>query len=284
MRCCRRPSGIAVLSRRLGLLMVLVFACGCAPKPRPTTAKVRRDPNLLVVYTACAVAPTVEAARAEFLTQNPGKLVDVVADEPVKLARRVNDGAVPDIFVCPGTAEIGTLEAEGLLDSGSQRAFGELRVVIMVPKGNPAAIHEPDDLLDPAAKIITMATPGLTSPGTDAKRELQRLRLWTRLQDRLLLCETPLAALKEVAAGKASAALLYDPCIRLAIKDGVPPDSVEAVSTLTVEGERGTRIYALLHKESPNSLLAQRFFRALASQEKGAPAPTTSSGGSARGK
>jgi len=284
MSCCCRPSGIAVLSRRLGLLMVLVFACGCAPKPGPGKAKVNRDPNLLVVYTACAVAPMVEAARAQFLTENPGKLVDVVADEPVKLARRVNDGAVPDIFVCPGTAEIGTLEAEGLLDTGSQRAFGELRVVIVVPKGNPAAIHEPEDLLDPAVNIITMATPGPTSPGTDAKRELERLRLWAKLQDKLLLCETPLAALKEVAARKASAALLYDPCIRLAIEDGVPPDSVEAVSTLTVEGERGTRIYALLHKESPNSLLAQRFFKALSSQEHTAPAPAAATGESAAGR
>jgi hypothetical protein len=59
---------------------------------------------------------------------------------------------------------------------------------------------------------------------------------------------------------------------------------VEAVSTLTVEGERGTRIYALLHKESPNSLLAQRFFKALSSQEHTAPAPAAATGESAAGR
>ncbi|MFB3882170.1 MAG: molybdate ABC transporter substrate-binding protein [Armatimonadota bacterium] len=278
MKQYRGSPTITAFLRRSALLLFATLTCGCAPKPAPTVPKVNRDPNLLVVYTACAVSPMVEAARSQFLAENSGKSVDVVSGEPVKLAQRVVDGAVPDVFVCPGTAEIGNLEAEGLLDRDSRRVFGELEVVIVVPKGNPAAVREPDDLLSRATKIIVIATPGVTSAGTDAKRELERLKLWSRLQDRLLLRESPLAALREVAARKASAALLYDPCIRLDVRDGAPRDSVEMVSTLSAEGERGTRICAELHKRSPNPLLAQRFLRVLESQGQTVPAQSPAEG------
>jgi ABC-type molybdate transport system substrate-binding protein len=275
MTPCRQPFGIAVVLRRLIPLLGLAAVCGCAEKPEPGQPKVNRDPNLLVIYSACAVAPTVNAARTRFMSENSGKSVEVVTDEPAKLAERVSSGAVPDVFVSIGATEIGALAGEGLLDGSSQQGFGELKVVIMVPKGNPAGIHEPDDLLDPKVKTIAIPAPGLTSAGSDAKRELERLRLWSKLQDKLSFRESPLAVLKEVSESKVTAALLYDPCIRLTAGDGIKPDSVEPASTLTAEGERGTHIHAVLHKQSPNALLAQRFLRTLSAQEHATTEPAT---------
>ena len=250
---------------RLAAALLLVVLAGCADKSEPGKRKIKRDPNLLVVYAACALAPTVDSARTTFLAQNSGKLVDVVVDEPEKLAGKIRSGEVPDIVVCPGDAEIGALENDGLLDSTSRQAFGDLHLVIMVPKGNPGQIHRPEDLLDPKVRTVAVSTPGLTSPGSDAKREMDRLKLWSKLQDKLSYSESPSAAMKAVSQSKADAALLYDLCLWV-----MPPESgVEPACTLTPDGERGMRIYAVVHKQSPNALLAQRFLRALVA----APAP-----------
>jgi len=267
---------------RLIAALALVIAAGCASKPEPGKAKVNRDPNLLVIYGACSLKPTLESAQAEFSTRNSGKSVDLDLDEPAKLAKRIESGAVPDIVVFLGDAEIGALEGEGLLDSASRQAFGAMRVAIMVPKGNPAQIRQPEDLRNRRVKTIAIPTPGLTSAGTDAKRELERRRLWANLQERMSFKPTPLEALRAVSKGEADAAVLYEPCLRLAVGGDIAADSVEVASVLTSQGEREARIYAVEHKDSPNRLLSQRFFSVLSDQQHAAPAPVASSSSSQR--
>ena len=267
---------------RLIAALVLVIAAGCASKPEPGKPKVNRDPNLLVIYGACGLKPTLESAQAEFSTRNSGKSVDLDLDEPAKLAKRIESGAVPDIVIFPGDAEIGALEGEGLLDGASRQAFGAMRVAIIVPRGNPAQILQPDDLLNQRVKTIAIPTPGLTSAGTDAKRELERRKLWARLQERMSFKPTPLEALRAVSKSEVDAAVLYDPCLRLGVGGDIAADSVEVVSVLTAQGEREARIYAVEHKDSPNRLLAQRFFNVLSDQQHAAPAPVASGSSSQR--
>lgn len=257
--------------------LLLVAAAGCAGKPEPGKGRVNRDPNLLVIYAACGLKPTLESAQAEFSARNSGKSVDLDFDEPAKLAERIESGAVPDIVVFPGEAEIQALEAQGLLDGASRRAFGAMRLAIVVPKGNPAQVREPGDLLSRRVKTIAIAVPGLTSVGTGAKRELERRKLWARLQEKLSFRPTPLETLKAVSEGQADAAVLYQPCLRLSLGEGIAADAVESVSVLTGEGEREARIYAVEHRESPNRLLAQRFFSVLSDQQHAAPAPVADS-------
>ena len=267
---------------RLIAALALVIVAGCASKPEPGKAKVNRDPNLLVIYAACSLKPTLDSAQAEFSARNSGKSVDLAFDEPAKLAKRIESGAVPDIVVFPGEAELRALEADGLLDGASRQAFGAMRVAIMVPKGNPVQIREPRDLLNQRVKTIAIAVPGLTSAGTGAKRELERKKLWARLQEKLSFKPTPLEALKAVSKGQADAAVLYEPCLRLAMGGDIPADSVEVVSVLTAEGEREERFFAVEHKDSPNRLLSQRFFSVLSDQQHAAPAPVASSSSSQR--
>jgi ABC-type molybdate transport system substrate-binding protein len=257
--------------------LAIITIMGCAQKPEPGQPKVRRDPNLLVVYAACSLQPAVEAAKTQFISQNAGKSADLVIDEPAKLVERVRGGAVPDIVIVPGEVEIGALVSDGFLDGASREAFGGMRVVIMVPRGNPGNVHQPDSLLGSSVRTIAIPTPGLTSAGSDAKRELERAKLWSRLQDKLSFTPTPLAALQAVSKRKVDAAVLYDPCIRLKVGNDVPADSVEPISTLTPESERGTRVYAIQHKQSPNALLARRFLTVLAAQEQATPAPAAGS-------
>jgi molybdate transport system substrate-binding protein len=258
---------------RLTAALLLVVAAGCASKPEPGKARVKRDPNLLVIYAACSLKPTLESAQAEFSARNSGKSVDLDFDEPAKLAKRIESGAVPDIVVFPGEAEIRALEAEGLLDGASRQAFGTMRLAIMVPKGNPAHIRQPQDLLNQRVKTIAIGVPGLTSVGTGAKSELERRKLWARLQEKLSYKPTPLETLKALSKGQADAAVLFEPCLRLGVGGDIAADSVEVVSVLTAEGEREERIFAVEHRESPNRLLAQRFFSVLSDQQHAAPAP-----------
>ncbi len=267
----------------------LALLAGCAEESAPTARPIARDPNLLVVYCACALRPAVEAARDRYLSANAGKSVELTADEPLELQRRVKDGEVPDIFVCPGEAEIGELEREGYLDRGSRQSMGGLGLALIVPRGNPARVRGPQDLRGERVKSIAVPTPGMTSPGAAAKNELERAGLWDKLQDRITVKQTALEVLEAVRAGQVDAAVVYEPCLRLNMSErpesisGEPAEaaevpaevaetsapSVEIVSLLTAGGTALTRICAAAHKRSPNALPAQRFMRTLAATIEG---------------
>ncbi len=245
--------------------LIVFFLAGCSGPAGPSAKKVKRDPNLLLIYTACSLAPTVEAARDQFVAANAGKSVEIQTADPQALMKRIEEGEVPDILVCVGDAEIGMMERAGYLDGGSRTAIGALRLAIAVPRGNPAQISTPSDLASDRIRTIAMSTPGVTSLGANGKHELERSGLWDKIQAKLLLQETADSALEKLAKGEVQAAIIYDPCPRLAASEG-PGKALEIACSLSTAEEPVSRAYAVVHKRSPNALLAQRLLRILAEQ------------------
>jgi len=258
-----RSPGRTVLLALLGV----VWASGCARERARGPEGVSRDPNVLLAYVACSLVPAVEVARDRFQAENAGKSIRIEGDEPFKLVGRLEKGEVPDLLISPGEAEIGVLEREGLLDRGTREPIGSMGLAIAVPAASPIDIRSYRDLTSRRLKSVTMSPPGITSLGTDGKQALERAGLWAKLQNKLVLQKTPLAALKLLAKGDADAGIIYDPCPRLALRDEIPPDSVKLAARLPMGEGRVARVYAVVHKRSPNALLAQRFLRLLASEE-----------------
>ncbi len=257
------------------VLCALVWLSGCAREGGRTSEGVRRDPNLLLAFVACSLVPAMELASDRFQTENPDKKVEIQGGEPVNLVARIEKGEVPDLLLLPGEAEIGVLEREGFLDRATREELATLGLAIAVPAASSLTIASHQDLTSRRVKSLTMSTPGITSLGTDGKRALEHTRIWNRLQDKLALQKTPLAALKLLAQGNADACIIYDPCPRLALpvlgaaegKDEIPPDSVRVAAEMPLGEGKTARVYAELHKRSPNALLAQRLLRLLASEE-----------------
>ncbi|MCJ7751847.1 MAG: substrate-binding domain-containing protein [Armatimonadetes bacterium] len=260
----------------------LALLTGCGEPAAPSAKPIARDPNLLVVYSACGLLPAVEAARDEFLAASPGKKVEITAGEPLELLARVQSGEVPDVFVCLGEAEIGELERQGHLDRGSRQTMGALGLVIAVPRGNPARVHSLKDLTAERVQRIAISIPGMTSPGSAAESELHRAGIWQSLQEKITVKQTALEVLQAVSKGEVDAALIYDPCLRRTVPEAPAVESeeapetaesatdpVEVVSPATLDETPVTHIYASLHKRSPNGLLAQRFLRDLTAEIDG---------------
>ncbi len=267
-RVCGRPfsSLIRAGCLALGLAAAAVGLGGCAEEAGAPEQRVRRDPNVVLTYAACGLGPAVEAARARFEAENPGKSVEIEVGEPRELVERIREGAVPDLVVLVGDAELARLEREGFLDRTARQQLARYRLAIVAPAGNPADVESAQDLLSARVRAITIAIPGLTSSGTHAKAALERLGVWSGIQAKLTLRETPLEALRAVAAGDAEAAVVYDPCPALWVGAGVAPEAV-AVAVVLPTDQRGVAVHVGVHRRSPSALLAQRFMRTLASEQ-----------------
>jgi len=219
---------------------------------------------VVVVYAACALRPTVEAAAERFEVARAGKSVEIKIGAPGELVELIEGGHVPDLLICIGDAEIGMLEREGLIARAPVEAPMDFRLVIAVPaEVESLRIRSHRDLVSPEVQTVAMPSPGITSLGSDAAEALKRLEVWDELQERLKITGTPLEALELAAAGEVDAVIIYQPCPALALATRLSPDSIVVVSPLDPDSERHTSIHAGVHKSSPNAPLAKVFLRYL---------------------
>jgi molybdate transport system substrate-binding protein len=252
-----RASRIFILA-----LLGAALPSGCGREQTPSLLPtVHRDPNVLVAYVACSLVPAMEVARAQFESEYKGKSVTIDSAQPSELMDRIRSGAIPDVFVCPSDAEIGVLEREGFLDRKTRQPIASLRLAIALPADSSADISSYRDLASSQVTSITMSTFGITSLGTDAKQALERAGVWSEIQHKLILQATPLDAVKLVAEGEADATFVYDPCCLLQTDSEIPFDSLRIVSPEDADAERSRHVLIVVHKRSPNLLLAQRFIR-----------------------
>ena len=280
---CEAQRGEVPLTARSAQPLVLVvlftlaaaLAGGCGRRTPTGPGGVNRDPNTLLTYVCCGFVPAIEEAKVQFEAENTGKSLSIDGDEPQALVERIRSGAVPDVLIFPGDAEIGVLEREGFLDRGSRQPIGSLCLAIAVRADDPIAINGYADLVSDAVGSIIMSTPGMTSLGTDGKHVLERAGVWPEIQGKLSLQTSPLAALQQVVEGQADAAIVYDPCFALNRPDVIPPGSLRFVVPPTTDEERPVGVYVIVHKRSPNALLAQRLIRLLTSRELEPHPPAT---------
>ncbi len=255
---------------RNGLIWALLGVAlvgGCARDSTDPNAPVSRDPNVIVAYVACGIAPAIQIAKESFEAANTGKSVRMEVGQPPELVARIEQGAVPDIIICPGDSEIGMLERARLLDPAAGATIGYCRVAIATPTARPVSLSHPEDLAGDEVESIAMATPGINSIGTDGKHALERIGVWDRVQNKLVLFSTPLEAVTAVAEGEADVGIIFDPCPVLQLPDLVPPDSVTVVATLSPGEQRSVKIRLGVHRRSPNQLLVRRFVEVINSEE-----------------
>jgi len=250
------------------LVGVAVLAAGCARPNTPTAGRqpAPGDPNVLTVYVACAFVPAVEAIGAKFEAANAGKSVKVEGGEPDALVKKIQGGAIPDVFILLGQVEFGLLEREGFMDASLRKGVGAFRAVLATPASKPA-VGDASALSSGAVKSIVMPIAGVTSLGSEAEHSLTRLGVWSKIQSKLVLRLQQSDAMAALVKGEADVGVMYDPCPYLKLEGKAPAGSVKPGPALNQSSARATQLEMGIHKKSPRIGLAKRFIGFMSSDE-----------------
>lgn len=226
------------------LVVIAVIAAsivgGCRQAATPTGAgPVTSAPSAAVnVYIPCGIIIPMKAALDAFKQAHPELAVQPTFDNPLALERKVmKERKLCDVYVASGPLEVNQLVEKGLADKSSLVRFGQLELVVLVPKANPARIKVIEDIVN--ASTIACPDPKYNSLGDVAKRALQKLGLWEKLNKKLVLTEFAIDAYKLVVSGRADAGIAYRSCPlesnptkleagKVRIACSFPPDSYPA--------------------------------------------------------
>lgn len=199
---------------RIALLVACLALVGCGGSNPPLKGDVQKQPpaeaKLAAPIVFSVAASTKEAAEelgAAFKSQS-GTEVQVNPGPSSNLAKRILAGAPADLFLSANRQWADAVTDENLgLDS---RPLLTNKLVLVVPKGNPAKVKTPEDLLLPDVKQVALA--GETVPaGQYAQQALTKLDLYEKLQEtkKVARGQDVRAALAYVERGEAEAGIVY---------------------------------------------------------------------------
>lgn len=108
--------------------------------------------TVLTVYAAASLTGPLSDMGKAFQAANPGTRVVSNFAGSQELRTAIEQGAKADVFASADTANMNELKALGLV-VGETPVFAANRLVVIVPKSNPAGIKELHDLARPNVKL-----------------------------------------------------------------------------------------------------------------------------------
>jgi molybdate transport system substrate-binding protein len=192
---------VAGLALFISLLAAPLAACAGSAAATPSVT--------LAVFAAASLKDAFAHEAAKFHAVYPADALQFNLGGSNTLEAQLAQGAPGDVFASADTANMDKARSAGLLASGGARPFARNRLVVIVPRANPAHITTLADLARPGLKI-DVAAPAVPA----GKYTLQAL-------------------------GKLGASSDYGPAYALAVKANFisQEDNVTAVVTKVALGE-----------------------------------------------
>jgi molybdate transport system substrate-binding protein len=107
----------------------------------------------LTVFAAASLSEVFTEIGRQFEREHPGVAVRFNFAGSQQLAAQIGQGARADLFAAADERTMAALEEQAGLEGGS-RVFARNRLIVIVPRSNPARIHRLEDLAHRGIKLV----------------------------------------------------------------------------------------------------------------------------------
>jgi molybdenum ABC transporter, periplasmic molybdate-binding protein len=200
-----RPEGSG-RARALRSLFVLALVGVLIARASETT---QADQVELLVSGAISLRESLQEIGAAFERRHPSVKTLFNFGASGVLQQQLERGAPVDVFVSAASAQMDDLQAKDLIVATTRGTLAENSLVLIGPTHPGLDLASFDDLTKPEVKRIALGNPRTVPAGVYAQELLTALRLWDRLQPKLILTENVRQALVYVIRGEVEAAVVY---------------------------------------------------------------------------
>ncbi len=231
---------------RLFLLLVATAFAGCN---RGAEAPKANEP--VVAFVAASTNDAVQEIAKAFTTEKKIE-VKINADDSSKLATQITLDAPAHVFLSANEKWAEFVKEKGYAQ-GTTLLLGN-SLVIVTPKGNPAAVTKADDLTKASVKRVAVAGPTVPA-GIYARVALKKLKLWDALDadKKIVAGDNVRVTLTYVERGEAEAGIVY-------ATDALISEKVENVYTFAADTHEPIRYPLVLLKSGQSSASARAFY------------------------
>ncbi len=118
-----------------------------------------------------------------------------------QLTTQIENSGPFDVFLAADAEHVDKLVHEGLLLPGSDAVYAIGVLALWIPPSSQAHVSKIEDLADRDVRVIALANPKLAPYGAAAVETLQHLKLWDRVQAKIVYAEN-ISMAKQFGASK----------------------------------------------------------------------------------
>lgn len=246
----KRRQILAFLSAAVATCLIAVSLPFVAPSPVVAQSNVN-----LLVSAAASLKEALEEIKPLYQQSKPNVNISYNFGASGALQQQIEQGAPADVFISAAKRQVDALEQKGLLLPGTRAILAKNRLVLVVPK-NKTDITSFYNLKKDSVKRIAIGEPRSVPAGQYAKQVLEKLKLFSAINSKLVYANNVRQVLAVVESGNADAGLVY-------ATDAKISDKVKVVVAAD-ETYHSPIIYPLaVLKRSKNSEAAKDFTRFL---------------------
>jgi molybdate transport system substrate-binding protein len=234
----------------------IIAAAGCI-----SNAPVAESKPAVTVLIAASTADAVKEIAQQF-TEKTGQQVVLSPGASNALAQQILSGAPADVFLSAAQSWADEIEKAGL--AVDQRPLLRNALVLVVPKGNPANVQSPADLLQDAVERVALAGENVPA-GKYADQALKSLDLGEKLAaaGKIVRGSDVRATLNYIERGEVEAGIVYS-------TDAIASTQVKVVHTFD-ESLHDKVVYpVVLIRQKNSSAPGKEFFDYLISPDAAA--------------
>lgn len=164
----------------LVLLLTLLLPPSCQHRPTQTSQADRE----ILVAAAANLTDAFEELGPQF-TRQTGIRVIFSFGGTADLARQIENGAPFDVFAAADYAHVEALE-RGFLTPGTVALYARGKLVVWLPSESHVKIERIEDLTRPDVERIAIAKPDLAPYGQAAIETLRSLRIWDKVEPKVV--------------------------------------------------------------------------------------------------
>jgi len=169
------------------------------------------------------------------------------------LQKQIEGGAPVDVFASAGEKQMNELESKGLIIQETRHDFARNALVLVIPSDSQLNVRSFNDLANPNLKRLAIGNPKTVPAGQYTRQLLSNVKLWEKLQSKLILAEDVRQVLDYVARGDVDAGVVY-------ASDVVIAKGKVAVAARAPEGLHDPILYPIaMIKDSRESQSARGF-------------------------
>jgi molybdate transport system substrate-binding protein len=125
------------------------------------------------------------------------------------LQKQIESGAPVDVFASAADKQMDSLQSQGLILPETRRHFARNTLVLITPQDSKLQFHSFSDLSRSGLERLAIGNPKTVPAGQYAEEALRNLKLWDKLQSRLVYGENVRQVMDYVARGEVDAGLVY---------------------------------------------------------------------------
>ncbi len=162
----------------------------------------------ITVFAAASLTDALKEAAARYEKSHGDKIVFNFGASSL-LARQIEEGAPADIFFSADDAKMDGLEKHGRILKETRKRRLSNSLVIVTAADSRIPINSPADLTGPKIKRLALADPKSVPAGIYSRMFLERAKLWTLVQPKVVPTDNVRAALAAVESGNVEAGMVF---------------------------------------------------------------------------